>query len=536
MSESAAEPAARDRHFRKAHEMYLGAYRSAADAGGLDDAIYNGINAAATALLLGEELLAAQLAREVQALCQQRLAVGEDYWATASLAEAAFILGEVPAAEAGYRAAASRWPGSFGAIQSTRRSARALARRRGLAPEYFDSCFAMPAVLAFAGHMVDRPGRPLPRFPPELEALVRNAIRSRVARYGQKVGFCSAASGADIVFVEEMLDAGAEVTIVLPFAEEAFLKTSVDLRPEGQWAERFERVLARAARVVIADEASSPGDPSAFEYGNGILAGLARLKAEMLGAQTVPVALWDGGEGDGRGGTAHMVRLWRACGVEPQIIDSKALLAACPPYADARAADSASWPDARAAAEPAPAPPAFTRDIRAMLIADVVGFSKLRERQVPLFVEHFMGTVGAVLEEQRPRPIIRNTWGDALYLVFAEVSAAARFALRLRDRLAAVDWAERELPRDLSLRIALHAGPVFHCRDAVTGSPNCLGWHVNRTARLEPATPPEHVYASEAFAALAAALPSTDFACDYVGQTALAKGAGTLPAYHVRWR
>jgi class 3 adenylate cyclase len=59
---------------------------------------------------------------------------------------------------------------------------------------------------------------------------------------------------------------------------------------------------------------------------------------------------------------------------------------------------------------------------------------------------------------------------------------------------------------------------------------------VSRAARLEPITPPGQVYASEAFAALAAAQRTPDFTCDYVGQTPMAKAYGTLPAYHVRPR
>jgi class 3 adenylate cyclase len=59
---------------------------------------------------------------------------------------------------------------------------------------------------------------------------------------------------------------------------------------------------------------------------------------------------------------------------------------------------------------------------------------------------------------------------------------------------------------------------------------------VSRAARIEPITPPGQVYASEAFAALAAAESVKSFACDYVGQQALAKSHGTLPTYHVRRR
>jgi hypothetical protein len=56
---------------------------------------------------------------------------------------------------------------------------------------------------------------------------------------------------------------------------------------------------------------------------------------------------------------------------------------------------------------------------------------------------------------------------------------------------------------------------------------------VRRAARIEPITPTRQVNVSEAFAALAAAQGVTDFACDYFGQTPMAKGYGTLPTYHV---
>ena len=70
----------------------------------------------------------------------------------------------------------------------------------------------------------------------------------------------------------------------------------------------------------------------------------------------------------------------------------------------------------------------------------------------------------------------------------------------------------------------------------MTGHPDYTGMHVSRAARIEPITPPGHVYASRSFAALAAAQGARDFVCEYVGQTPLAKGYGTFPTYHIRRR
>ncbi|MFW6437587.1 MAG: hypothetical protein ACOCZ7_01125 [Armatimonadota bacterium] len=47
-------------------------------------------------------------------------------------------------------------------------------------------------------------------------------------------------------------------------------------------------------------------------------------------------------------------------------------------------------------------------------------------------------------------------------------------------------------------------------------------------------TPPREIYASHAFAALAAAEGVDAFACDYVGTQELPKEGGACPTYHLR--
>ena len=120
--------------------------------------------------------------------------------------------------------------------------------------------------------------------------------------------------------------------------------------------------------------------------------------------------------------------------------------------------------------------------------------------------------------------------------MFSDVDLAGNFALQLADLAAKTDWQKKGIRAGLNLRIALHAGPAYEFDDPITGQRSYSGTHVSRAARLEPITPPGQVYATESFAALAAAKRTRDFTCDYVGQTAMAKGYGTLPAYHVRPR
>src|SRR5205814_6947122 len=114
-----------------------------------------------------------------------------------------------------------------------------------------------------------------------------------------------------------------------------------------------------------------------------------------------------------------------------------------------------------------------TSEIRALLFADVEGFSKLTDEELPHFVEHFLGLVARIMEESPMKPLLKNTWGDGLFFVFSNVAEAGDFALRLRDAVRTADWTASELPT-LNIRIGLHAGPVYRCADPVTGRPNYI--------------------------------------------------------------
>ena len=126
-----------------------------------------------------------------------------------------------------------------------------------------------------------------------------------------------------------------------------------------------------------------------------------------------------------------------------------------------------------------------------------------------------------------------ETAGDGLYFVFANTADAAHYALALSALVRGRDWAAAGLPAQFNLRIALHSGPVHRSQDPLTGRPLYTGPHASRAARIEPITPPGQVYASQAFAAVAAAQGVRDIDLRYVGSVALAKGYGMLPLYHV---
>ena len=190
-----------------------------------------------------------------------------------------------------------------------------------------DRCFQVPRVAVFTGHMIDRPGRTSPRFPPQLEGAVRAAIRDRLRASGARIGYASAACGSDILFLEEILDLGGEAHVVLPYDRDQFLADSVEILPGSDWGERCRRVLERAEVTTASHQRLAVGGIS-YDYANMFLHGLATLRAEHLDTELVALAVWDGRPGDGPGGTASTVARWQSQGLAVDVIDLLGTLAA----------------------------------------------------------------------------------------------------------------------------------------------------------------------------------------------------------------
>jgi class 3 adenylate cyclase/tetratricopeptide (TPR) repeat protein len=518
-------------HLRRALELYSEAYRRF---GGY----WTGINAATLAVLLDNDDLAKPLAVRVREQCLSELerahSNGEDaYWPLATLGEATLVLGRVAEAGDWYSQAAeiAIREGRYGDLTTTRQQARRLLNRLETDGAILDRCFRVPRVAVFTGHMIDRPGRVSPRFPPELEGAVRMAIRDQLERSGVRIGYASAACGSDLLFLEEILELGGEAHVVLPYDRNQFLADSVEILPGSTWGERCRRVLERAEVTTASQQRLAIGGVS-YDYANMMLHGLATLRAEQVDTELVAVAVWDGRPGDGPGGTASTVSRWRAQAVAVEVIDLTALLQRESPDLAARQIAVSAVRDEPAADSGLH----FGSQVVSIMFGDVVGFSKLTEPQVPRFVEHFLGLIAELLASGPFLPLKKNTWGDGLYLAFEGPLETGRFALELLARVHATRWQDVGLPASLDLRIGLHAGPVYLCSDPVTEQTNCIGTHVSHAARIEPITPAGQVFASQAFAALAAAERVHEFACHYVGQTPLAKGHGIYPTYHVHRR
>jgi class 3 adenylate cyclase len=522
----ARRPEEAQRLFRQAFEVY-------SDASKAPPGYYRKINAATMALLLGDKERAHTLAREVYAACLEELErirqkAGNPYWVLASLGEAGLVLEDWAEVTQWYSQAAEAGRGNYGDLSSTRRNVRLLLKHLRRDDQQLEQLFRIPRVVVFAGHMIDQPGRATPRFPAVLEPAVHSALRERLKQIDAGFGYAAAACGGDILFHEALLELGGETHVILPYARELFIRDSVDFAGAG-WRARCEDVIKRAEEVQEASGQRLIGGGASYDYANLLLQGLACLRGEQFDTELVAMAVWDGKPGDGPGGTASVVERWKRLSYRVELINLTDLLARESPGLAAVVSQKPK------PAPPAQPPPEFAPEIRGLLFADAVGFSKLTDDEVPRFVKHFLGMVADLVKNSRYAPETKNTWGDGLYMVFRDVRDAGQFALELCDRVRSMDWKAKGLG-GLSLRIGVHAGPVYGCVDPVIEGKNYIGAHVSRAARIEPVTPPGEVYASQPFAALAVAQRVEEFRCDYVGRTSLAKKYGVYPTYVVRPR
>jgi class 3 adenylate cyclase len=517
----ASDPAEKQKHLRTSFDLYYTSYQR-------NRGYYSGINAATMGLMAGEKEIARKVAQEVTELCERTLEnlspeSDERYWLEATLAEADIILGDFEKAADHYRRSTVGGSDKMAVISRTRAQARLLLEHIVGNPNLLDYCFRLPRIVVFSGHMFDRPDRKRPRFPMACEGQVREVLARRLQEIDAQVGYSSLACGSDLLFNECMMERGGEIHIALPFNKTDFRQCSVDIIPGVDFGARFENLLARAGTVTVLSESGNASDSAGFDYCNRALDGMALLKGKFYGMDVVPLAVWNGQGGDGAGGTSSFVDFWRARTRQVEIIRIDELVEGG--GTDLAAGSETSYQEK---------PPGFKQEIKAMLFADIVGFTRLKEMQVPAFVEHFLGRVADLMERMPHPPIHRNTWGDAVCCVFNEVRDAGVFALKLRDLVRGADWGQFGLPNELNIRIALHAGPVYACYDPVLKKMTYNGSHVNRTARIEPVAEEGQIYASQAFAALATAEGVAEFTCDYVGTKQLAKKYGAIPVFLVR--
>ncbi|CAA7627717.1 Calphotin [Candidatus Terasakiella magnetica] len=527
------------RDLEHCRDLYLRAFH-------IGHAPRDGIDAAVSSWLLNDHEGAHDLACKVRdqlscAESEMTLTPEERYGLLSTLAAAHLLLGETDEAIASFEWASTLEGVHYGIIVSALKQL-ALLQEGGLEvpPRVFD-IIKPPTVVVFTGHPLDRPGEG-PHFPPDLEAAVRGEIAHSLDELGAQVGYSMAACGSDLLFIEAMLERGAEVNVVMPYAIEDFIAENV--RYGGsRWEMRFRNALKLANTVTYATEERYLGHGMLYRFANQCLHGLATLRANFLRTAPYLLAVWDMMPGSLVGGAADFIDQWEDIS-QLRIIDLDSLLQQHPDLA------GDSMPSIPELDLNGDEEVAEGRVIRSMMFCDIAGYSKLKEEHVPVFLD-FLRILNDGMAKLDSQPIAVNTWGDAIFAVMTKATAMAEYAQTLQEMVLRADEALADrLPHPLNLRISLHAGPVFQAEDPICGRQNFYGSHINRAARLEPVTVIGHVYATQQFVAVLTAEQSAmrseaqnrgeafeeRFACEYVGVLSLAKDFGKQTVYHLRRR
>lgn len=183
--------------------------------------------------------------------------------------------------------------------------------------------FVPRQVLLFSGHRVDAPDRPQPRFPADKVAAAAGRIDAALTscRAGpQDLAITQGSAGGDLLFAHACQERGVALKLMLPLPEAEFVRRAVTPSAEAdRWLAAWSHVRARldsAPRVLPAGRGNAFERCNRWMLDTALAHGAARLRL---------ICLWDGGDGDGPGGTDHLVEEARRRGVPVTWIDTRRL-------------------------------------------------------------------------------------------------------------------------------------------------------------------------------------------------------------------
>jgi tetratricopeptide (TPR) repeat protein len=264
----------------------------------------------------------------------------ESEWYPMSAADYEFLVAKKPAkALAAYRKA----------LKGEKLFHSASARRQlqifvdlGLKADRITDCIALfaeapppqprpPHIVVFTGHRVDAAGRNPPRFPESCVNAARETMRTRLAELRPSLGIAAAASGGDIIFHEVCEELGIPTNLLLVMPPQLFVNESVADSGQ-QWVNRYwslvERRKAEGRFTQLGDRDELPGwVQRKQQYSIWNRANLWTLEyALSMGPERLTVmALWNGREGDGPGGTKDLLTVAKELGATPAVIDTNEL-------------------------------------------------------------------------------------------------------------------------------------------------------------------------------------------------------------------
>ncbi len=432
---------------------------------------YNGVNAA-SCFLFAEDLRKAQ---EVALETLKTQGVNNDnLWATATRAECALVLGERQKAKEEYRKVYDicLTYRRFGDFSSTLRQLKLLLNcLDGNLTELTDFFPKLPKIGVFFDSLCG-----------DKEKIPKKVL-DEITEGSCVLAYLTLMGKDSILLAERLIEQNIDCHICLQLPED---ELKLKYQNEKEWLNRLQAVLKHpfVSLVPMECEFLQRNDMMRQKFNERYLLGLAKLRADNLS--------------------------FGLCGLFNKV------------EMNAEKNDFEPMTGAK-------------RALHAILFSDVKNFSQLDEQSCLAFNRHFINEIPEILAEYEADIEYRNTWGDALYIVFKNVSCAGKVALAIQKWVqGSVNWLDMPKKERLSMRIGLHVGVMTSMFDFIQDKLNFFGRAATKAARIEPITEEGQIYASGAFAAFAATESEQAFTCDYVGIRELPKHYGSTGVYMIK--
>ena len=265
------------------------------------------------------------------------------FWSNATVGDLEVLVGAPDTIKAAYKEAIAKNDKDWFALNSCRTQLK-LLRDLGFRPENVEAGIATfdrslqklekpeehwqpRRVFLFAGHMIDAPGRQPPRFPAEKESIAAQKIAEALDKLGacpEDLALTQGACGGDLLFTEACQQRRVRIAWLQPFDEPEFIQRSVVCSGEA-WRDRYlaaKATLITEIRSVPEQLGTLPKGVDPFERCNLWLL----YTALAYGIDKVWfICVWNGGGGDGPGGTAHMYQEVKRRTGQVLWIDSRSL-------------------------------------------------------------------------------------------------------------------------------------------------------------------------------------------------------------------
>jgi hypothetical protein len=264
-----------------ARETYLRYFEQTGDP-------YCGVNAANMALKAGDRPQAILISGKLIEVLTKSGEGVMTHWDFATLGDAHFIIGDTAKGRQWYEKAAVKSVTFDQDRAVMRKYARITLSRLNLAENLVDDILQVPQPVAFFGHTIDNPDRAVPRFPVDQVPSVRTEIRKKLNQLQINCGVSSACTGADLLFLSELLQRGGQATVVLPSDKAEFEKTFLF----GSWVSKFREVTANPNTKIKLAQAQAGED--VWDACRREIVAATRELANLLDQPRLLLVVWDG--------------------------------------------------------------------------------------------------------------------------------------------------------------------------------------------------------------------------------------------------